>query len=150
MRTSRFVRAKGFRSGLEVVVNKQLKDSGISYSYEGELNTVRYILPESRHRYLCDFLLGNGVMIESKGLFTSDDRKKHIHIKQQWPMLDIRFLFSRSSSRLSKSSKTTYAAWCEKNGFKYCDREIPKAWLKETKPKAELELIISTLKGFKK
>lgn len=139
-----------FRSGLEVAVNEQLKNSGIGYSYEGELNTIRYIMPESKHRYLCDFLLSNGILIESKGLFTSDDRKKHKLIQSQYPQLDIRFLFSRINNKLSKSSKTTYGDWCYKNGFMFCEKEIPEAWLKEKKKKAELELIISTLKGFKR
>jgi hypothetical protein len=51
-------------------------------------------------------------------------------IKQQHPELDIRFVFSNSRSRISKQSKTTYADWCEKNGFMFADKSIPKEWLK--------------------
>ena len=59
------------------------------------------------------------------------DRKKHLLIKEQHPELDIRFVFSSSKAKLSKGSKTTYALWCTKNGFKFADRLIPRAWLKD-------------------
>jgi len=145
----KYVKELGFRSKLEMVVNKQLKDSGISYSYEGELNRIRYIAPATKHLYLADFLLGNGIIIEAKGLFTSDDRKKHLIIRDQWPILDIRFLFMNSRNRLSKSSRTTYGAWCDQKGFVYADKEIPQSWLDEKKPKAELDAIVDLLKQFK-
>ncbi len=32
---------------------------------------------------------------------------------------------------ISKNSKTTYAIWCEKNGYKYADKEIPEEWFLE-------------------
>ena len=147
---SKFVRDLGFRSKLEVVVNEQLIKSGISFAYEGELNTIKYIIPATRHRYLGDFLLENGIMIEAKGLFTSQDRKKHLYIKEQHPQLDIRFLFMNANNRLSKSSKTSYWMWAEKNGFKWCDKVIPDEWLMEKKSYSELQHIIKTLKGFKK
>lgn len=147
---SKFVRDLGFRSKLEVVVNEQLVNSGISFAYEGELNTIRYIKPATKHRYLGDFLLENGIMIEAKGLFTAQDRKKHLYIKEQHPQLDIRFLFMNANNKLSKASKTTYAMWAERNGFKWCDKVIPESWLKEKKPEVELRAIIDTLKGFKK
>ena len=115
---SKLVRDLGFRSKLEVVVNEQLVNSGISFAYEGELNTIRYVKPATKHRYLDDFLLENGIMIEAKGLFTAQDRKKHLYIKEQHPQLDIRFLFMNANNKLSKSSKTTYAMWAERNGFK--------------------------------
>lgn len=147
---AQFVRDLGFRSKLEVVVNEQLVKAGMPFAYEGELNTIRYITPATKHRYLCDFLLGNGVMIESKGLFTAQDRKKHLYIKVQHPQLDVRFLFMNANNKLSKKSRTTYWMWAEKNGFKWCDKIIPKSWLQEKKPKDELQQIIDTLKGFKK
>ncbi|MQR02362.1 hypothetical protein [Glaciimonas soli] len=73
-------------------------------------------------------------MTHSKGRFLTADRQKHLLIKQQHPELDIRFVFSRSKTTISKTSKTTYGDWCLKYGFKYADKSIPDAWLKE-KPK---------------
>lgn len=147
MRKSRYTVDLAFRSGLEVAINKQLVRSGCSFSYEGDLNAIRYLLPESRHRYLCDFLLSNGVMIEAKGLFTAKDRQKHLHIRNQHPQLDIRFVFSRANSRLSKKSSTTYKMWCTKNNFLWADRLVPAAWINEVRDERELALIITTLQG---
>ena len=34
-------------------------------------------------------------------------------------------------NKINKKSKTTYGMWCEKNGFKYADKEIPDEWFLE-------------------
>lgn len=119
----------GFRSGLEDNVAKQLKDAGIDYKYE-EIK-YEYEEPATKHKYTPDFVLANGIIVETKGRFMPDDRKKHLLVKQQHPELDIRFVFTRSKSPINKGSKTTYAMWCEKNGFKFADKLIPKEWLDE-------------------
>lgn len=143
------VRDMGFRSKLEMVVNKQLNDMGVTFSYEGPLNVIKYVKPETHHKYLADFLLSNGIIIEAKGMFTIEDRKKHLYIKEQHPHLDIRFLFMGAKNKISKGSKTTYADWCDKHGFKWADKVVPQEWIDEVKPAAELQAIIDTLKGMK-
>jgi hypothetical protein len=70
-------------------------------------------------------LLDNGIIVESKGRFVTQDRQKHLLVKQQYPDLDIRFVFSRSATRISKQSQTTYAAWCQHKGFLFADKAIP-------------------------
>lgn len=147
---SKAVRDLGFRSKLEVIVNQQLVDAGLSFSYEGKLNKIKYIKPETHHTYLADFLLSNGIIIEAKGRWEADDRKKHLYIREQNPTLDIRFLFSNAKNKLRKGSPTTYAMWCDKKGFKWADKVIPQSWLDEKKPKRELNKIISILKGMNK
>ena len=92
---------------------------------------VRYVKPTSNHKYHPDFVLPNGIIVETKGLFDSDDRKKHKLIKAQHPALDIRFVFSNSKTRISKTSSTTYAKWCDDHGFKFADKSIPKSWIAE-------------------
>lgn len=118
---------EGYRSGLEKQIADQLKRAGIVVEYESV--TISYTKPEKPSRYKPDFVLPSGIIIESKGRFLTADRQKHKLIKEQHPHLDIRFVFSNSKSRISKQSKTTYAAWCESNGFKYADKYIPSAWL---------------------
>jgi hypothetical protein len=120
-----------YRSGLEEAVADQLKQAGIEAAYEEE--KIHYVTPATPHKYTPDFRLPNGIYIETKGKFETADRKKHLLVKAQNPDLDIRFVFSRSKSTISKTSKTTYAMWCEKNGFLYSDKWIPEAWLKEIK-----------------
>ena len=92
---------------------------------------MEYTIPESVHKYTPDFVLPNGIIIETKGVWDVEDRKKHILIREQHPELDIRFVFSRSKTPIYKGSKTTYASFCEKNGIKFADKIIPEAWISE-------------------
>lgn len=119
----------GFRSGLEEAIAQSLTSKGVRFTFE-EL-VIPYVKPEKPAKYTPDFVLENGIIIESKGRFLTEDRQKHILIKKQHPHLDIRFVFSNSRSRISKRSSTTYADWCEKHGFLFADKEIPDSWLKE-------------------
>jgi len=117
----------GYRSGLEEDLDATLKVIGIDGQYEQ--HKISYIQPETNHTYTPDFRLPNGIFIETKGRFVLDDRKKHILIRKQHPELDIRFIFQNSRSKIRKGSKTTYADWCIKYGFKYADKELPTDWL---------------------
>lgn len=119
----------GFRSGLEERIAEQLDKAGVEYTYEQV--KLEYIRPASKHIYTPDFVLANGIIVETKGRFLMADRQKHILVKKHNPTLDIRFVFSNSNARISKTSRTTYAQWCIKNGFKYADKEIPKEWYQE-------------------
>ena len=119
----------GFKSGLEESISNQIDSKGIAVMYETE--KVSYIIPASDHTYHPDFKLPNGIFVETKGRFVIADRKKHLLIKAQHPELDIRFVFTNSRNKINKSSKTTYADWCEKNGFKYADKVIPDEWFNE-------------------
>ncbi len=96
-----------------------------------ETKKIAYVTPEKPHKYTADFDLPNGIIVETKGRFVTADRQKHLLIKAQHPLLDIRFVFSNSRARISKTSATTYAAWCEKHGFTFADKRVPEAWLKE-------------------
>jgi Multidrug resistance efflux pump len=118
----------GFRSGLEEKIAEDLKRRSIDAKYE-EVK-IKYIKPSKPATYTPDFVLPNGVIVETKGRFVTADRQKHLLIKDQHPDLNIRFLFQNSRARISKTSKTTYADWCRKNGFEFADRVIPEEWLK--------------------
>jgi len=90
---------------------------------------IKWVLHRNKS-YTPDFILPNGVIVESKGRFTTDDRMKHLEIKKQHPELDIRFVFSNSRAKIRKGSKTTLGMWADKNGFMYADKRIPEEWLK--------------------
>jgi hypothetical protein len=123
----------GFRSGLEETVSTQLTEKNVEFEYESKANIVKYTVPSSNHTYLPDFKLPNGIIVETKGRLMLADKKKHILIKSQHPELDIRFVFGNSNAKMSKTSKTTYAMWAEKNGFKWADKLIPQSWIDEVK-----------------
>ena len=121
-------RRRGVRSGLEKKIQDKLKEQGVKAKYEPlkiEWEDLAY------RKYTPDFILPNGILIESKGLFTPIDRRKHLLIKQQHPNLDIRFVFESSRRKINKISKTTYADWCKKNNFLFSDKTIPISWIRE-------------------
>lgn len=119
----------GWRSGLEEKIADELAAQKVAFSFESI--AIPYTRPAKQCRYTPDFILPNGIIVETKGRFVTADRQKHLLIKAQHPDLDIRFVFSCSKTRLSKKSSTTYAMWCEKHGFKYADKSVPRAWLDE-------------------
>jgi hypothetical protein len=129
------------RSGLEKKVIADLREKGVGFEFE--TIKVKFTPPTKPTWYTPDIVLENGIMVECKGFFESKDRTKHLNIKAAHPDLDIRFVFSRSSSPLNKNSNTTYAMWCEDNGFKWADKLIPQEWLEEC-PGTSLARIIGS------
>lgn len=121
--------ARGYRSGLEGRVAQQLETLGIKVEYEAY--KIPYVIPESSHKYSPDFVLPNGIIVETKGRFVLADRKKHLLLQSQRPELDIRFVFSNSSAKINKGSHTSYADWCNKYGFIFADKLIPESWVSE-------------------
>lgn len=118
-----------YRSKLEQKVAEGLEKRSVAYEYE--TFKIEYEVPARKAKYLPDFRLPNGIVVEVKGRFIATDRAKHIWIKAQHPDIDIRFVFQNSNTKLYRGSPTTYAMWCEKFGFQYADKEIPVHWIKE-------------------
>lgn len=137
-----------WRSGLEEAIGAQLADSGIPVRFE-EL-VIPFEQPSKGRTYRPDFLLPNGIIIESKGRFVTADRQKHLLVMSQHPDLDIRFVFSRGATRISKTSRTTYALWAESKGFRWAERTIPAAWLAEPKNVRSLRAISRLLQSGKR
>ena len=73
----------------------------------------------------------SGIILEVKGFWSTDDRRKHAEIKKQHGDLDIRLVFENSRRKIRKGSKTTYGDWCKKKNIVYCDRVVPQNWLRE-------------------
>ena len=113
-----------FRSNFEKTIALSLEREGVPFGYETK--HLKYL---KEHTYTPDFILGNGIIIEAKGRFMASDRTKHLLVRKYNPELDIRFLFMNAKNRLSSKSKTTYAQWCEKYGFLWADKTLPKEWL---------------------
>ena len=96
----------GYRSGFEDDVAKELRSKGIKFTYEKE--KIRWVDLKVR-TYTPDFVLSNGIIIETKGRFVANDRRKHKEIAKQFPDLDIRFVFQNSRAKLYKGAKSSYA-----------------------------------------
>jgi len=119
------LRKDSFRSGFERTLYLQLQKAKVPFEYE----TTK--LPFSLERYyLPDFVLGNGVVIEAKGILDRETRTKMVAVKKHHPHLDIRFIFMKSGNTLTKAKNSqTYAQWAERNGFQWADGRIPDEWL---------------------
>lgn len=127
-RTKKKVNNYPFRSGLEKKAYEQMP-SHVTY----EDTKLKYTVV---HEYRPDFTIAPNTYIETKGRFLSSDRAKHLYIKEQHPKVKVYFLFGNASNTLTKSSKTTYADWCDKYGFEYADfyRDgVPPEWFKKKK-----------------
>lgn len=112
-----------YKSKLEKSMGHLLDAMGVPYSYEPL--RIPYV---KEHYYTPDFYIEEKYFIETKGRFLPVDRKKHLLIKEQHPEIDLRFAFQNPNGRLSKHSKTTYAEWCERHGFQWSGKKIPRKW----------------------
>ena len=119
----------GYRSGFEHKVSDQLKENKIKFGYE--TTVIDYIRPQTNHTYTIDFTLPNGILVETKGRWVIEDRKKHLLIKKQHPELDIRIVFMSGKTKIRKGSKTTYGSYCDKHGIQWAEKEIPTSWFSE-------------------
>ena len=112
-------------SKLEADVAEALDASKTQYSYETDR------LPYTVERvYVPDFILKNGIVVECKGFFLSEDRRKMRLVSKQHPHLDIRFVFQRLDAK-GQQSKLTNRQWCEKYGFKHAEGTVPQEWIDE-------------------
>ena len=114
-----------YRSGLEEKVADLLSGLGITFEYE--YHKLAYVI---QHLYTPDFTLPNGVILETKGYWEADDRRKILAVKKDNPDIDIRMVFQSPFNKISKKSKTTYAKWCDKHEIPWTSfHNIPLEWL---------------------
>lgn len=131
-----------YRSGLEARIAKQLTDAKVPFKFEesklqyflkvrkGSCEDCGSTLVLQEHWYTPDFeLTDSGIIVETKGLFSSKDRTKMRAVKAQHPELDIRMLFY-SNGKLNKGKPLKYEDWCQKYGFKYAFKTLPLDWMK--------------------
>lgn len=116
-----------YRSGFEEKIAISLTEQKVKFDYETV--TLDFIQPEVKRTYTPDFILPNGIIVEAKGKMDLAVRKKMVLVKEQYPDLDIRFVFQRPNNKIRKGSKTTYADWAEKNGFLWAEKKVPDEWL---------------------
>lgn len=116
-----------YRSQFEKILAVKMSQEGGKFKYE----TIRLpYVPKVRH-YTPDFYIPEtDIYIEAKGRLTREDRSKMLLVKQQHPDCDIRFVFGNANNKLYKNSNTTYGDWCNKHGFEWAEKAVPREWLK--------------------
>ena len=114
-----------FKSGLEEKVSDLLCELGVDYEYEGL--SLPYTI---KHLYTPDFVFPNGIVLETKGYWKPEDRRKIRQVVTENPHIDLRMVFQDPYKKISKKSKTTYAKWCTRYNIKWCAyHAIPVDWL---------------------
>lgn len=110
------------RNKFESRTAKRLEVEGVDFEYEVE--RLPYVI---KGFYKSDFTIrcksGKKIVIETKGYFRPEDKRKMVAVRKQHPDLDIRILFYS----LNKS----YIKWAEKHGFRWAVRELPTSWIQE-------------------
>ena len=115
-----------YRSKFEVKVAADLGKRKVDFQYE----KVSFDYVPKIRNYTPDFYLPESkIYIETKGRLTTNDRVKHLLIKDQYPDLDIRFVFVNADNKISRTSKTTYANWCDRHKFLWAESLVPMEWL---------------------
>ena len=124
-----------FKSKFEQLIYNTIKQKGYEVQYEPD--KFNYTIPASTHNYNPDFKIRDGVYIETKGIFSYEDRKKMLLVKEQHPDTKFYICFQNANNAIRKGSKVTYAAWCEKYGFEYCHAPggLPTEWFSIRKKK---------------
>jgi hypothetical protein len=128
------------RSGYEARIKENLDERGYGYGYETRTyNYTKVICPccggiAQSGEYTPDFVFERGnivyLLVEGKGQFTPDDRRKLINVTRENPGINLRILFQKND-RLGKGSETRNTDWALKHGF-YCavGEVIPDAWIR--------------------
>ena len=103
-----------YRSRFEQKVHQHLAHT------EYESIKLDYTTPEKKHKYTPDFVdHKNKIIYESKGRLTLFDRIKMKLVRDQNPSWSFVFVLMNPNAKINKKSDTTYAQWCEQNGFKW-------------------------------
>jgi hypothetical protein len=120
-------------SKFEEQVEKDLISRGINYAYESI--KVFFTPPPKKRSKLWDWEIttdtGKQIIVEGKGWWESKVRLAETEAIKQNPQHDVRYLFQRASTKISKKSKTSYGDWCDKHGIQWAEGTIPQAWLEE-------------------
>ena len=123
------VEQRKLRSGYEKKVRKCLEENKVQYTYESMV--IKYVVPETKRSYTPDFILPNGVIIEAKGYWDAESRRKMALVVEQNPHLKLKMLLQRDNT-ISKKSKTKYSDWAKARGIECVVSPqgiIPEEWL---------------------
>lgn len=115
------------RSGYEDRVIADLDSRSVSFEYEPF--GLSYTIEAT---YTPDLELANGLIVECKGYFDYEARRKMLAVKRSNPGLDIRMLFVRDNP-IRKGTAYRYSDWCRANGFPFhVGEQVPESWVTAT------------------
>ena len=123
----------------EVRFAKQCDASGVKWEYEPE-GIEWFVKPRI---YTPDFRIhrkdGTTFLVEYKGFLWQEDKTKMKAVREQYPDLDIRFVFAdarkpvHNAKTRKNGTKQSHSEWAEANGFLWAEGFIPSTWLRTQK-----------------
>ena len=113
---------RGHRSKLETRVEDALQSQGLSFRYEKE-SFVYY----RKGRYTPDFTVDgeHPFHIEVKGYWFPADRSRILAVVTNNPDMRLLVALQAPHNKITKTSNTTYAMWCQKHGICWSTIPIP-------------------------
>ena len=116
--------SKRYRSKFEARIAATLNKNRVDFSYESV--ALDYKIESV---YTPDFILPSGVIVETKGHFKPEDRRKMLAVKAQHPHLDIRLCFQNANDKISRAKRSmSYGQWATRHGFAWSSGNIPTTW----------------------
>jgi hypothetical protein len=85
--------------------------------------------------YIPDFVLPNGIVIEAKGYFRLENKKKYRQVKKWFPELDLRIVFQEPTGIKAGEN----GAWCRKYRIPFASCRIPEAWFTDMGKRTQRE-----------
>lgn len=123
---------------LEADIARQIVSRGELHYEPISLKTER----TTAVRYRPDFILPNGIVIETKGWLQASDRVKLVLFKERFPSLDLRLVFSNANKKITKVSRTSYGQWAARFRFPFAGHgAIPEVWFDEDPDEANIALL---------
>jgi hypothetical protein len=133
-----------YKSRLEYDVALDLTERGVKFEYEPRQFSYTVSVTHAYcvhcgakpavldRSYTPDFyLIDQDIYIETKGRFTSAERKKHAALHEQ-SGIDLRMLFA-SDNLLQKKGKKRYTQWCASKGIiSAVGHAVPEEWIYDT------------------
>jgi len=120
-----------YRSNGERIFAAKLHKRKVIFAYE----PIKLAWQRPIQHYTPDFRItradGSVFYVEYKGYFRPGSRTIMMYVVAQHPDLDIRMVFQDWTKRISKTSKTTYRAWCENKNIICANKNMPLAWMKK-------------------
>lgn len=112
-----------FERVLDKAINSLSHEMNLEYRYEAEVFPVKV-----DGTYKPDWVVETPtkvVIVEGKGYFRDEDRKKVLAFTQQYPDYKYHIVFERDNP-IYKGSKFKYSDWCNKHGISYSIKSLPK------------------------
>lgn len=98
--------------------NKLESKFATTYNLPYETHKFKYVI---EHTYTPDWVITDNIFMETKGRWESSDRTKIAQVLKQNPTIQVIMIFQNPNAKLSKTSSTTYAQWCDKHNVKWFD-----------------------------